>query len=276
MRTRLACPDRNKLREVLDYDPVTGAFTWRKPVGRVQAGQPAGCIDVHGAVKIAVDRTLYAAHYLAWLNVHGEWPKVVKHRNGDKSDNRIANLFSPDADETVDQDRLKTVVNYDPETGVFTWKIATSNRNPVGSPAGTTTNAGYRSMTIDGKRYLAHRLAWLYVYGEWPTSDLDHINLDRTDNRIANLREASRGQNMANGNLRKDNTSGCKGVYWNKQSSKWRVTIQKNGRMIQIGMFASYDDAVRAATKARQEIHGEFAGSEGTPDMNPETSGGPE
>lgn len=114
---------------------------------------------------------------------------------------------------------------------------------------------------IDGTRYLAHRLAFLYMTGAWPDCDVDHINLDRADNRWGNLRQATRSQNMANGKLRSSNTSGFKGVTWVSRLSKWRAEIVKDGRKKAIGHFATPECAHAAYMAEAGRVFGEYARS---------------
>jgi hypothetical protein len=109
-------------------------------------------------------------------------------------------------------------------------------------------------MIIDGKQYYLHRLAWLYVHDRWPQGVTDHINRVRTDNRIANLREVTRGQNNQNSRRRKDNTSGHPGVTWFKRTAQWRAYIQAGGKVHSLGYFTDLDAAV-AARKAAEAAH---------------------
>lgn len=153
--------------------------------------------------------------------------------------------------------RLREVLNYDPETGVFRWKMRRKLR--VGTIAGTDHIKGYRSIVIDREFYLAHRLAWLYVHGEWPTEQIDHINLDKKDNRIANLRLATNAQNHANKPLQSNNTSGVKGVVWDKARSKWIAQIKVGGKNIHCGRYVDFDEACAVRAEAMQQYHGEFA-----------------
>ncbi len=158
------------------------------------------------------------------------------------------------------QDRLKEVLTYNPETGVFRWKAKPAGNVAVGSVAGTTNNKGYRYISVDSRRYRAHRLAWLYVHGKWPADQIDHIDGKRGNNRIANLREATNTQNQQNRGVSKSNTSGFKGVVWNKQTRKWQATIRIWGRQIFLGSFDTIERAAAAYSAAAARHHGEFDG----------------
>ena len=125
------------------------------------------------------------------------------------------------------QARLKELLDYDPSTGLFTWKVGRSGVRK-GSSAGSLNNHGYMRISIDGKRYQSHIVAFLYMTGSFPHEEVDHMNNIRDDNRWENLREASKYQNAKNTKIRKDNTSGFKGVYWHKRHKKWTVQINKN------------------------------------------------
>ena len=145
--------------------------------------------------------------------------------------------------------RLREVLDYDEGTGIFLRD---------GKCAGGPNGNGYLRIRVDGVRYLSHRLAWLYVYGVWPTNQIDHINLNKTDNRISNLRDASRSENHANMPVSKANTSGFKGVYWAPNISRWRATVKVNGKKRNLGYFHSAKDASAAYEVAAREIFGEF------------------
>lgn len=155
--------------------------------------------------------------------------------------------------------KLRAALAYNPETGQFIWVEPTGRRAKVGDIAGSLWPSGYVGITCGGKRYLAHRLAWLFTYGEWPSGDVDHINRNPADNRIDNLRRATRSQNMANCGLRSTNTSGVKGVYWCKRSQRWIARVQKDGKHGHVGAFANLADAAKAVKVAYEREFGAFA-----------------
>lgn len=132
---------------------------------------------------------------------------------------------SPKTPKLAHEDLLR-VLHYDPETGVFTWKERISIRVMVGWRAGMVNTIGYRVTQVFGEKFLMHRLAWFYVHGRWPAADLDHINGRRDDNRIANLREATRQQNIQNARRKSNNTSGVKGVFWDHSKQRWIAKIR--------------------------------------------------
>lgn len=156
------------------------------------------------------------------------------------------------------QARLRELLSYDPETGIFRWlKAAPRRQRQVGTVAGGL-KYGYVSICIDYRHYPAHRLAWLYVHGRWPNGEVDHINRRRADNRIANLREATRKDNSRNGSLRQ-NSSGAIGVSWDAQTERWRAHITVDGKMLHLGRFDSIAEAVAARQSAAAEHFGAFA-----------------
>lgn len=154
---------------------------------------------------------------------------------------------------------LRQLVAYDAETGLMTRRVATASNIKVGDPVGYADNQGYLCAYIKGRQYKVHRLAWLYVYGEWPKGQLDHINGDRTDNRICNLREATASQNQQNKATPKENKSGVKGVVQHKRSGRWYAFCRVNGTRSYLGSFTDIQDAEAAVIKFRSEHHGEFA-----------------
>lgn len=154
---------------------------------------------------------------------------------------------------------VRKVLRYSSETGEFTWLIRPTYSMRSGDHAGAVDSRnGYSRIRINGKLYLAHRLAWLYVNGEWPTDEIDHIDLNRGNNRISNLREATKSENMRNKRAHRNSKSGVKGVHWHKQHRKYAATIHRDGKSKHIGLFASLKDAAAAYETAAIKEHGEF------------------
>lgn len=158
-------------------------------------------------------------------------------------------------DEHLSQSRLKELLHYCPDTGIFT-NIKARKKVRVGSTAGHVDSVnGYVRIMIDYKLYLAHRLAWLYIHGEFPPNDIDHVNRVRNDNRICNLRLATRAENMQNISMPRNNTSGYTGVYWHKAGQKWQVEIMLNYKKINLGYFADQSEAISARKAGEQKYH---------------------
>ena len=155
-------------------------------------------------------------------------------------------------------DRLKEVLNYNPDTGVFTWKIINSNAVLNKNYAGGVDEKGYIRIKIDNKKYRAHRLAFMYMVGRWPV-EIDHINLNKSDNRWCNLREANRSQNCLNKNVKSTNILGVKGV--SKVGNKYSSEISVNGFRKYLGLFNSLEEAKMAYNDAAMFYHGDFSRS---------------
>lgn len=141
-------------------------------------------------------------------------------------------------------ERLHEVLDYNEETGIFIWKIKPAHRVDIGDTAGCKNSKGYIYISIDGKDYRANRLAWFYVYGYFPERCIDHKNRIRHNDWIDNLREVSPQCNARNSGNPKDNTSGVKGVYWNKQFKKWRAMITVNQKICCLGCHKDFSEAV--------------------------------
>lgn len=140
-------------------------------------------------------------------------------------------------------ERLKEFYFYNPTTGHF-------HRYPRMNIVGHKGNRGYLTLTIDGKSYLCHRLAWFYMTGRWP-DEIEHENRNRTDNRWDNLFEITRRGNNLNATPRRDNTSGVPGVHFHKQSGKWRARVDG----VHLGLFVNQLDAVQAAESYRERLY---------------------
>jgi hypothetical protein len=157
------------------------------------------------------------------------------------------------------QERLKVLLHYDPETGIFTRLVQTGSRTRVGDVAGGVNVHGYRQVGVCGRLYYAHRLAWLYMTGEWPPHHTDHINGDRDDNRWPNLRLATHAQNLANSRKSKNNTSGLKGVSWDARKRKWFAQITVSRRHHFLGYFDDPTSAHGAYIDAAEKHFVQFA-----------------
>lgn len=150
------------------------------------------------------------------------------------------------------------MLTYDPETGVFTWRVRPSNRVRVGDVAGHLGNMGYLQIRVDRVLYQSHRLAWLYVTGEWPPRLVDHRDLNRTNNRFDNLRLATDGENSINGPMRRHNETGFKGVGFHKQAGRYRARIRVGNKERHLGLFDTPEAAHDAYCRASAELHGDF------------------
>jgi len=171
----------------------------------------------------------------------------------------------------IDAAFVRSILDYDPETGVFTWRprpiehFKTErawkiwNTRFSGTFAGGVDGNGYCQIAIDNKRYKSHRLAWLYMTGEWPKDQIDHVNMTRADNRFCNMREATNSENGGNRGAQCNNTSGYKGVNWRNDKSRWRAKIRSNGKDIHLGYFDCPAAASFAYQISADKHHGEFA-----------------
>jgi|SRR5580692_11264609 hypothetical protein len=151
------------------------------------------------------------------------------------------------------QKRLRELLDYDPETGVFKWRISYGYKRS-GAIAGCFNFQGYWRISVDGQRYQAHRLVWLYVHGKFPDKELDHVSGQRSDNRLINLREATRAENCRNRKIGIDNKSGFKGVSWHKKTKKWAAHAQKR----YLGVYPTKEEASAAYEAASTRLFGEF------------------
>ena len=156
------------------------------------------------------------------------------------------------------QERLKDLLDYDPETGIFTWRDTRSNRargRQAGwrrtGPSGKT----YIQIQVDDRSYLAHRLAFLWMEGSFPEADTDHEDGDGANNRWSNLKRVNRQQNQRNQRRSGINTSGVTGISWAKQRGKWYAYINVEHRMINLGLFLSKGDAIAARKAAELEYN---------------------
>lgn len=152
---------------------------------------------------------------------------------------------------------VSNILSYEPETGLLRWKVDRSRLAKTGCEAGALHPNGYVYVKIKGKSYRAHRLAWLLNTGSLPPEEIDHINGCRSDNRLVNLRPATRSQNQHNRGVTANNKSGKRGVSLFRQSEKWMASIRINGKRIHLGLYCSIEEAAQAYAEASQKYHGD-------------------
>lgn len=174
---------------------------------------------------------------------------------------------------------LRSIIDYNPETGIFTWlRRAPATFNPKQIRAESVANRwnarfagkhpksfdqqGYRHVVINRRKYKAHRLAWLYMTGEWPPEHIDHVDMNPKNNTFANLRLATHAENQRNRGKSNTNKSGFKGVSWDKLCRKWRAQITVRGKHTYLGIFDDPADAHNAYSVAAALHYGEFARTE--------------
>lgn len=154
-------------------------------------------------------------------------------------------------------EKLKEILSYDPTTGEFLWLVESKSR-AIGSIAGTLDAKGYCCIKINQRVYKAHRLAWLYIHGTWPTKLLDHSDGVKNNNRIGNLREATPRENLFNVGLYSSNSTGYKGVSFHKRSGKFIAAARIHGKKTHLGLHTTAELAFKAYQTAVKEHHGIF------------------
>mgnify|MGYP001578002361 FL=1 len=157
---------------------------------------------------------------------------------------------------SLSHQELRTLVLYNKKTGIFTSLVGRRGLSKGKIMGHHNKTLGYVEIGVKRKSYLAHRLAWFYVYGVWP-KEIDHRNNDRSDNRLLNLREVNSSENKWNAKRRIDNRSGYKGIY--RHQNGWRARVSAKGLTHEIGVFLNIEDAYKARCMAVKKLHGEFA-----------------
>ena len=157
----------------------------------------------------------------------------------------------------VTAQRLREFLHYDADTGVFTWIVDRSPKTRRGDVAGSIYSNGYRMIGIDWKYTSAHRLAWLYVHGKMPETWIDHINGDKTDNRIANLRDVPPSMNSQNQRRPHADKTSCRlmGATWDKMWGNWKAQLRLKGRTIYLGRFKTAEEAHQAYLEGKRRLH---------------------
>lgn len=152
----------------------------------------------------------------------------------------------------ITYEELIKVLEYDPITGLFIWRETRGSNAIKGSVAGNKSPSGYMDIKVGGSTYRQHRLAWLYIYGVWPTDMIDHIDRDKTNNRISNLRDVPRSVNALNSKIRSDNTSGYKGV--SKLDNGYISQLSHNGEVMYLGLYLDINEAVAVREAKVKEL----------------------
>lgn len=150
----------------------------------------------------------------------------------------------------LDFESANNLLSYDPASGIFHWKIDRGDRIKAGTKAGYQNPSGYILIKTGDRNYKAHRLAWLLSTGKWPSGEMDHINRDKADNRLSNLRLASRSINMKNRGLPRNNSSGVVGVVWRQKNQRWIAQIKSELDYVYLGCFDNLLDSVCARKSA--------------------------
>jgi hypothetical protein len=175
----------------------------------------------------------------------------------------VSEMAAKTSGTSLTAEQLRAALIYDPETGDFTWRYRPDQRKEwntrfSGKPAGGYRRPnGHMLIAVNYVNYHAHRLAWLYMTGKWPTGEVDHIDTDGGNNVWTNLRDATRRQNGSNTRIRSTNTSGFKGV--SKHGERWIATITANNHQRYLGIFDTKEEAYAAYVAAAKRLHGEFA-----------------
>lgn len=159
----------------------------------------------------------------------------------------------------ITQSQVARLLSYNAETGVFTWIKRRCGVRAFSTAGAVDPKTGYIRIKINGALYQAHRLAWLYVHGKNPTDQIDHIDRDRRNNRISNLREATQSENLRNKSIYRSNSSGFRGVHWHKQHRKFAAVISISGRRKHLGLFNTAAEASAAYSESASRLFGEFA-----------------
>ena len=162
---------------------------------------------------------------------------------------------------SIDKNIVTKLLEYDPSTGTFRWKVSRGNGIIAGDVAGTINKKGYRKICINRVNYFASRLAWIYMTGCVPTETIDHKDRNPSNDKWDNLREATRSENQMNRRLPSHNTSGAKGVIWSKERNRWKALIRKKCKQIFLGYFDSIDEAKKTYWHAANKYHNQFSSS---------------
>lgn len=266
-RTPRPLPSQARIAELVWFDPETGKL-YNKP-GRphAPAGKETGSVHSLGYRVAYVDGNHYVVHYLIWKLIYGVDPeRELRHIDGDGLNNRLDNLRLADVPapkpvkqpiipkELPSREYLRQVFDYDEETGHLTWKIKTGPRSVIGKPVGSINSRGYLTTKLDTVHYKVHRLIWMWMTGEDPGSDVDHIDGCCSNNAWDNLRKVEHHVNNKNCKLGRNNKTGVTGVHWDKRHKKWAANIGDRMKKTVLGRYDTFEEAVEARRKAEEEL----------------------
>lgn len=255
--------DQQKLKDLFEYRPETGEFIRRVQTSpNAPVGAAAGTDNAKGYRMIHFGGQQYGAGRLAWLYMTGEWPaRNIVFIDGDKTNAAWGNLRLAGDLPEPSAERLREIYDYDPQTGHLIFRRNTGGTGLKGQVSGSICRrtpqrgGGYRLMRFNGREWGAHHLVWLWHHGRVATGHIDHINRDRADNRIENLRECTASQNLMNRPKQSTNTSGYKGVATVRSTGRWRATLQNK----HLGCFDTPEEAFEAYKAAATAKFGDFA-----------------
>lgn len=250
-----------ELLKLVSYNPDTGEFIRACDRRGYKAGTSCGSVDKYGRIVVWIGSKRMLGHQVAWFYMTGSLAShQIRHIDGDRSNNRWDNLTKTSVDDRrpsgkkLNADMLRDMVSYDPDTGIITSNQSRGCR-AKGTPIGTKGKTGHMYAGIDGRIYLIHRLIWMYMTGDFPKKGIDHINGDPTDNRWINLREATQAENVQN--IRKAtrvSTTKLLGSF-KTPNGKYCARIRSNKKLINLGTFASAEEAHAAYVAAKRVIH---------------------
>jgi len=156
-------------------------------------------------------------------------------------------------------EEARRLFDYDPDTGRLIWRVTLCNRAVSGRVASTKNDSGYLMVKVQGRAYRQHRVAWLIMTGSWPAEEIDHINGDRSDNRLCNLREATRVQNAQNTARPRNATNDRRGVIWHKRAKKWVAQISVDGITRYLGTYSDLEQASQVYQDEAKKLRLDFA-----------------
>jgi len=233
-----------QLKQHLTYNPTTGTFTNNK------TNKTYTINSKNRELRITFKQKSTKSCCLAFYYMKGHIPDAINHIDNNihnNSFNNLKDISHLNGKPELTHELLLEVLNYNPLTGKFNWKIKFNKKENSES----TTKDGYKCISVFGKSYQSHRLAWFYIHKKWP-NQIDHIDHDKTNNVINNLRDITSLENNRNSSLSKRNTSGTTGICFIKQTKKWIAQINTKRNNIYLGTFINKEDAIKARKEAEE------------------------